>query len=139
MGFIIAMVRARTHTHTHTHTHREPTQHCISVCILLLLSYNLLPAPQSWGFKIPYSQMPQDKEAIPNFSNSTDHLSNRARPNSESKVQCNFLLHSICLLPDLTGRCNVELMDEYKLQMLRTSNRHKNIPFLPILSFFLWT
>jgi hypothetical protein len=31
--------------------------------------------------------MTENKEAIPTFSNSTDHLSNHARPNSEFKVQ----------------------------------------------------
>jgi hypothetical protein len=83
MGFFTVMVHARTHAHTHT----QPTQHCVSVRILRLLSYNLLPAPQTWGFKIPYSQMTEDKKAIPNFSNAIDHLSNCARPNSEFKVQ----------------------------------------------------
>ena len=54
----------------HTHTHKiEPTQHCFSVRILLLLSYNLLLAPQSWGFNIPYSQMTEDKKAVPSFFN----------------------------------------------------------------------
>jgi hypothetical protein len=79
--------------------------------------------------------MPEDKEAMPNFSNSKDHLSNRARPNSEFKMQCNFLLHSICVLPDLTGCCNVELMDEYKLQMLRTSDIETNHSYQFCLSF----
>jgi hypothetical protein len=32
-------------------------------------------------------RMTGNKEAIPNFSISTDHLSDHARPNSEFKVQ----------------------------------------------------
>jgi hypothetical protein len=121
MGFIIAMV----------HTNIEPTQNCISVQILLPLSFNLLPDPQSYGFKIPYSQLRDNKEAIPNFSNSTDHLSNRARPISEFTEQCNFLLYSICWLSDLvTGCLYVKQKDEYKLQMLRTFKQtYHSYPF----------